>query len=596
MQRIEDYALIGDCETAALVARNGSIDWLCWPRFDSEACFASLLGTPDHGRWLIAPSCKVVRTRRQHRRDTLVLETEFEAPEGTIELIDFMPIRNAGSHLIRIVVGKRGRVPVRSEFALRFDYGRLIPWIERPDEHCLKAVVGPHSAVLRASTPLDEQNCIILAEFTVHEGQRVPFVLTYHASHLPLPDPIDAEEALRRTEQWWQSWVAQCSYEGAWSEAVKRSLITIKAMTYRPTGGIVAAPTTSLPEQQRGQRNWDYRFCWLRDATFMVTCLLRTGFHDEARAWRDWLLRAVAGMPSQVQPIYGIAGEHHLNKWEVPWLPGFGGAMPVRVGNAAFTQLQLDTYGEVMNALHFARQAHISPTEAGWHLQKARLDHLGTVWSEPDEGIWEVRGGRQHFVHSKVMAWVGFDRAIRAADEFHLEGPIEQWKSLRDRIHAEVCERGFDCQRGSFVQAFGSKHLDASALIIPIVGFLPASDPRMKSTVMAVERELMPGSFVIRYDTDKTRDGLPPGEGVFLVCSFWLADNYLLQGRHDEAERLFELLMSLRNDVGLLAEEYDPVSRTFLGNFPQTLSHLALVNTAYMLSCCPPTKRASLNP
>lgn len=596
MQRIEDYALIGDCETAALVARNGSIDWLCWPRFDSEAFFASLLGTPDHGRWLIAPSCKVVRTRRQHRRDTLVLETEFEAPEGTIELIDFMPIRNAGSHLIRIVVGKRGRVPVRSEFALRFDYGRLIPWIERPDEHCLKAVVGPHSAVLRASTPLDEQNCNILAEFTVHEGQRVPFVLTYHASHLPLPDPIDAEEALRRTEQWWQSWVAQCSYEGAWSEAVKRSLITIKAMTYRPTGGIVAAPTTSLPEQQRGQRNWDYRFCWLRDATFMVTCLLRTGFHDEARAWRDWLLRAVAGMPSQVQPIYGIAGEHRLNEWEVPWLPGFGGAIPVRVGNAAFTQLQLDTYGEVMNALHFARQAHISPTEAGWHLQKALLDHLGTVWSEPDEGIWEVRGGRQHFVHSKVMSWVGFDRAIRAADEFHLEGPIEQWKSLRDRIHAEVCERGFDCQRGSFVQAFGSKHLDASALVIPIVGFLPASDPRMKSTVMAVERELMQGSFVIRYDTDKTRDGLPPGEGVFLVCSFWLAENYLLQGRHDEAERLFELLMSLRNDVGLLAEEYDPVSRTFLGNFPQALSHLALVNTAYMLSCRSPTKRASLNP
>jgi len=596
MVRIEDYALIGDCETAALVAKDGSIDWLCWPRFDSEACFAALLGTPENGRWLIAPSCPISRIERRYRKSTLILETEIHTAQGSVQLTDFMPIRDTGSHLVRIVTGLHGEVPLKSEFFLRFDYGRFVPWVERLGENCLRAVAGPHSAVLRTGVRLEGEPRKAVAEFRVREGQSIPFVLTYRASHLPLPDPIDARETLRQTEQWWLDWVAQCSYQGAWTEAVRRSLVTIKAMTYRPTGGIVAAPTTSLPEQPGGKRNWDYRFCWLRDATFMVACLLKAGFHGEARAWRDWLLRAIAGMPSQIQPVYGIAGEHRLNEWEASWLPGFGGAKPVRVGNAAFTQFQLDVFGEIMNALHLARRADIDPTEVGWTLQKALLDHLGTIWNEADEGIWEVRGGRQQFVHSKVMAWVALDRAVRAVEQSGLDGPVEQWRALRDRIHAETCERGFDSKRGTFVQAFGSKHLDASTLAIPIVGFLPADDPRVKGTVAAIERELMQDGFVKRYDTDTPVDGLPPGEGAFLVCSFWLAENYSLQGRHADACDLFERLLSLRNDVGLLAEEYDPKARTFLGNFPQALSHLALVNTAHRLSCEPHLTRASLNP
>lgn len=596
MRRIEDYALIGDCETAALVGKDGSIDWLCWPRFDSEACFAALLGTPEHGRWLIAPTCATNRVQRQYRPSTLILETVFESDQGIVTLTDFMPIRDDGSDLVRIVSCEKGEVPMRAEFALRFDYGRFLPWMEQCGEHCWQAIAGPHSAVLRTAIPFDGCHHGIGADFSVHEGQRIPFVLTYRASNVPVPEPVDAEGAFLRTEQWWRNWMGRCSYRGDWGEAVRRSLITIKAMTYRATGGIVAAPTTSLPERRGGRRNWDYRYCWLRDATFMVACLLKAGFHDEARAWRDWLLRAIAGMPSQVQPIYGIAGEHRLSEWQAFGLPGFDGAKPVRIGNAAFMQFQLDVFGEVMNALHLARQAGIDPSEAGWNLQKALVDHLGDVWNEPDEGIWEVRGGRQHFVHSKVMAWVGLDRAIRAAETFGLDGPVEQWKSLRDRIHAEVCERGFDRRIGAFVQAFGSEHLDASVLIIPIVGFLPATDPRMRSTVAAIERELMRDSFVIRYDTSRTDDGLPPGEGVFLVCSFWLVENYSLQGRHHEALALFERLLALRNDVGLLAEEYDPQSRTFLGNFPQALSHLALVNTAHRLSCEPHAMHASLNP
>jgi len=596
MRRIDDYALIGDCETAALAGKDGSIDWLCWPRFDSEACFAALLGMPEHGRWLIAPSCAVNRTRRQYRDSTLILETVFETDQGVVTITDFMPIRDCGSDLVRIVSCEKGEVPMKAEFALRFDYGRFLPWMERRGEHCWQAVAGPHSAFFRTAVPFDGHHHGIGADFTAREGQRLPFVLTYRPSHLPVPEPVDAEEALCRTEQWWRSWMSRCSYQGEWGEAVRRSLITIKAMTYRPTGGIVAAPTTSLPERRGGKRNWDYRYCWLRDATFMVACLIKAGFHDEARAWRDWLLRAIAGMPSQVQPIYGIAGEHRLAEWQVFGLPGFDGSKPVRIGNAAFRQFQLDVFGEVLNALHLARQAGIDPSEAGWNLQKALLDHLGDVWNEPDEGIWEVRAGRQHFVHSKVMAWVGLDRAIKAAGTFGLEGPVEQWKSLRDRIHAVVCECGFDRQRGTFVQAFGSKHLDASTLIIPIVGFMPATDPRMQGTVAAIERELMRDCFVLRYDTSKTEDGLPPGEGAFLVCSFWLVENYSLQGRHDEARALFERLLALRNDVGLLAEEYDPQSKTFLGNFPQALSHLALVNTAHRLSCEPHSERASLNP
>ena len=456
-RRIEDYALIGDCETAALVGRDGSIDWLCWPRFDSEACFAALLGKPENGRWLIAPDGPVRRIERRYRDNTLILETDFETPEGAVTLIDFMPIRDIASDIVRIVVGRRGEVPIRMELVIRFDYGRLVPWVSRVGEDCLRAIAGPHSTILRTDAAHRGEDCRTVAAFTVREGERVPFVLTYRASHLPLPEPVDAEAALRETEQFWQDWVRQCVYEGPWSEAVIRSLITIKAMTYRPTGGLVAAPTTSLPEQHGGRRNWDYRFCWLRDAAFMISCLLKAGYHEEAKAWRDWLLRAIAGSPSQVQPIYGIAGEHRLHEWEVSWLPGFEGAHPVRVGNAAFTQFQLDIFGEILNAGQIARASRLAATKDGWNLQKALLKHVEEVWDQPDEGIWEVRGGRRHFVHSKVMTWVAFDRGVKAVEQFGLEGPVERWRSLRDKIHAEVCARGFNRDRGAFVQAFGSR-------------------------------------------------------------------------------------------------------------------------------------------
>lgn len=596
MARIEDYALIGDCETAALVGRNGSIDWLCWPRFDSAACFAALLGTPDNGRWLIGPACPVRRINRRYRGDTLILETDFETEHGAVTLTDFMPIRGTASDLVRIVSGRSGEVPMTMEFVLRFDYGRLVPWVQRDGVGRLRAVAGPHSVILQTDAPLEDEGFRTGGSFTVRAGERVPFALTYCASHLSPPRPVDPEESLRRTEGWWRDWIKRCSCTGRWAEAVRRSAITIKAMTYRPTGGTVAAPTTSLPEQRGGSRNWDYRFCWLRDSTFMIACLLKAGFRDEARAWRDWLLRAVAAMPSQIQPIYGIAGEHRLNEWEIPWLSGFGGSKPVRVGNAAIDQLQLDIFGEVMNTMHLGRNAEIAPNEAGWNLQKALLAHLEEIWRQPDEGIWEVRGGRQQFIHSKVMAWVAFDRAVSAVERFGLDGPAERWRMLREQVHAEVCTRGFDSDRRTFVQAFGSKHLDAGTLMIPIVGFLPADDPRMIGTVAAIERELMQDGFVLRYDSTKTRDGLPPGEGAFLVCSFWLAENYSLQGRKEEADRLFERLLSLRNDVGLLSEEYDPKAKTFLGNFPQALSHLALVNTAHRLAYEPNLMRASLNP
>jgi GH15 family glucan-1,4-alpha-glucosidase len=595
-RRIEDYALIGDCETAALVGRDGSIDWLCWPRFDSEACFAALLGKPENGRWLIAPEGPVSHVERRYRDNTLILETDFETPDGAVTLIDFMPIRGVASDIVRIVVGRRGAVPIRMDLVIRFDYGRLVPWVSRVGEDCLRAVAGPHSTILRTGAPHRGEDCRTVAAFTVRAGERIPFVLTYRESHLSLPEAVDAEAALRETEQFWRDWAGRCTYKGPWSEAVIRSLITIKAMTYRPTGGLVAAPTTSLPEQHHGRRNWDYRFCWLRDAAFMVSCLLKAGYHEEAKAWRDWLLRAIAGSPAQVQPIYGIAGEHRLNEWEVSWLPGFGGARPVRVGNAAFTQFQLDVFGEILNAAHIARRSRLETTPDGWNLQKALLEHVEAVWDQPDEGIWEVRGGRRHFVHSKVMAWVAADRAVKAVEQFGLAGPVERWRALRDRIHAEVCARGFDRDRGAFVQAFGSQHLDASALLIPIVGFLPADDGRVRGTVAAIERALMRDGFVLRYDSHKTEDGLPPGEGAFLVCSFWLAVNYALQGRQAEAEALFERLVGLRNDVGLLAEEYDPKAKTFLGNFPQALSHLALANAAQRIGARAHREPASLDP
>lgn len=582
--KIEDYALIGDCESAALVARCGSIDWLCWPRFDSGACFAALLGTAEHGRWLISPVDVKSRVTRRYRDATLVLETEFETAEGAVTLIDFMPLRGAASDLVRIVKGMRGTVAMHMEVLFRFDYGCRVPWVTRLDNGMLRAVAGPDMVVMSASVPLCGEGLKTVSRFNVSAGETHSFVLSYAASHLPEPVPVEPHHALADTEQFWRRWVQQCCYEGEWPEAVTRSLITLKALTYAPTGGLVAAATTSLPERIGGPRNWDYRYCWVRDATLTLLALMDAGYHDEARAWREWLLRAVAGSPSRLQIMYGLAGERRLREWEVDWLPGYEGSRPVRVGNAAATQMQLDVYGELMDALHQARHAGLVESEGGWHLQKALIAHLETIWEQPDEGIWEVRGGPQHFTHSKVMAWLALDRVVRTAVEFDLPGPLRHWEALRDRIHKQVCELGFDAELGVFVQAYGSKALDASLLMLPLVGFLPPDDPRIENTVAAIQRELSVGGLVMRYDTRLTRDGLPPGEGAFLACSFWLADNLVLSGRREQARALFEHLLSLRNDVGLLAEEYDPEARRQLGNFPQAFSHLSLIGTALNLS------------
>ncbi len=583
---IEDYALIGDCETAALVARDGSIDWLCWPRFDSGACFAALLGSEENGRWLIAPADPSPRVTRRYRNGSLILETEFETPEGAVTLIDFMPLRGVASDLVRLAVGRRGQVMMRTELVLRFDYGSAVPWVTRLEDGTgLRAVAGPDMVVLRTPAPLRGENLKTVGEFTISAGEVVSFVLTYGPSHLPLPEPLDPQTALDDTVAFWADWSSHCRHAGGWRDAVLRSHITLKALTYAPTGGIVAAPTTSLPERIGGPRNWDYRFCWLRDATFTLISLMDAGYYEEAKAWRDWLLRAVAGSPSQIQIMYGLSGERRLSEWEVPWLAGYEGSRPVRIGNAAQTQRQLDVFGEVMDALHQARRGGLDTTEAGWALQRALVQHLETIWSEPDEGIWEVRGGRRHFTHSKVMAWVALDRAIRGIEEFGLSGPLERWRALRSRIHEEVCRQGFDPDLGSFVQSYGSRHLDASLLLLPLVGFLPPNDPRVRGTVAAIEQRLLvEDTFVLRYDTEETLDGLPPGEGAFLACSFWLADNLLLQGREAQARALFERLLALRNDVGLLAEEYDPVARRQAGNFPQAFSHIALANTARNLT------------
>jgi GH15 family glucan-1,4-alpha-glucosidase len=581
---IEDYALIGDCETAALVARNGSIDWLCWPRFDSPACFAALLGTPEHGRWLISPVNVECRITRRYREGTLVLETEFETSEGAVTLIDFMPLRGVASDLVRIVKGVRGCVAMHTELLFRFDYGCRVPWVTRLGNGMLRAVAGPDMVVLCASVPLHGEGLSTVSRFSVSAGETHSFVLSYAAAHLPEPTPVEPHQALADTERFWQRWVHQCSYDGEWPEAVTRSLITLKALTYAPTGGLVAAATTSLPERIGGSRNWDYRYCWVRDATLTLLALMDAGYHDEARAWREWLLRAVAGSPARIQIMYGLAGEARLPEWEIDWLPGYEGSRPVRAGNAAASQMQLDVYGELMDALHQARHGGLVESEGGWQLQKALIAHLETIWDQPDEGIWEVRGGRQHFTHSKVMAWLAVDRVLRTAAEFDLPGPIERWRALRDRIHQQVCELGFDAELGVFVQSYGSKTLDASLLMLPLVGFLPASDPRIMNTVAAIQRDLAVDGLIMRYDTRETRDGLPPGEGAFLACSFWLADNLALQGRREEAHALFEHLLTLRNDVGLLAEEYDPEAKRQLGNFPQAFSHLALVGTALNLA------------
>lgn len=580
---IEDYALIGDCETAALVSRDGSIDWLCWPRFDGGACFAALLGGPEHGRWKIGPTHSDARTTRRYRDDTLILETDFETPEGAATLIDFMPPREQQSDLVRIIVGRRGRIAIRCELILRFDYGALVPWVTRAGDGSLQAIAGPDMVVLRTPVELHGEELKTVGEFIIEEGDTVPFVLTYGASHKDPPAAIDPSAALSDTEVFWHNWSAACSEMGEWSGLVRRSLITLKALTYRPTGGIVAAPTTSLPEKLGGVRNWDYRYCWLRDATFTLLSLMHGGFFDEAQEWRLWLQRAVAGHPSQVQIMYGIAGERRLTELELSWLPGYQGATPVRIGNAASGQFQLDIYGEIMDAFYQGRRGGLGPVESNSELQRALLSHLAEVWREPDEGLWEVRGPRQHFTFSKVMAWVAVDRAIKSAEHFGLAGPVEQWKALRQEIHDEVCLKAYNTDRGAFVQYYGSDTLDASSLMLPIVGFLPATDPRMKSTIEAIERDLTVNGFVMRYNTKSEQDGLPPGEGAFLACSFWLADCYLLLGRIKDARRLFKKLAGLCNDVGLLAEEYDPQAKRLVGNFPQAFSHIALVNTAHNL-------------
>jgi GH15 family glucan-1,4-alpha-glucosidase len=580
---IEDYALIGDCETAALVGLDGSIDWLCFPRFDSAACFAGLLGTPEHGRWLLAPADTIQATRRRYREDTLVLETEYQTDSGVVAVVDCMPPRTTSHDVVRMVEGRRGQVRMRMELVIRFDYGSIVPWV-RHTERGIWAIAGPEAMHLRTDVPVYGEQFRTFAEFTVGEGQRIPFTLTWYPSHQSAPAECDPEQSIRDTEQWWQAWSARCTYTGAWREQVVRSLITLKALTYAPTGGLVAAPTTSLPEQLGGVRNWDYRYCWLRDATFTLYALMTGGYMEEARAWREWLVRAVAGKPSETQIMYGLAGERRLAESVVDWLPGYESAAPVRIGNAAFGQHQLDVYGEVMDALHLARRMGLAYDENAWRVQRALVQFLEEHWQRPDEGIWEVRGPRRHFTHSKVMAWVAMDRAVKAVEQFGYDGPVDQWRYLRDTIHADVCRNGFDSELNSFVQYYGAKQVDASLLMLPLVGFLPATDPRMRGTVQAVQDHLMRDGFVDRYRTDPELDGLPSGEGVFLVCTFWLADNLALQGRYDEARTIFERLLGLCNDVGLLSEEYDPHTKRLVGNFPQAFSHLGLINTARNLS------------
>jgi GH15 family glucan-1,4-alpha-glucosidase len=580
---IKDYALIGDCETAALVSKSGSIDWLCWPRFDGGACFAAMLGTPDNGRWLLAPVDRDAETTHAYRKNTLVLETTHKTRDGLVSVIDFMPPRGRSSDIVRLVVGKRGKVAMRTELVLRFDYGSIVPWVQRLDSRTLSAIAGPDRAILRSPVQVEGKDLKTVAEFTVAAGETIPFVLSYSPSHERVPPPVNPDRALEATEDFWRDWCKKAPPVKEYGEAVTRSLITLKALTYHPTGGIVAAPTTSLPEQLGGSRNWDYRYCWLRDTTFTLQALMNSGYYEEAKAWRDWLLRALAGSPEQVQIMYGIAGERRLTEWQVPWLAGYEGARPVRIGNAAANQLQLDIYGELMDAVHQSRSTKAVANKAGWELQVALMSHLQEIWQEPDEGIWETRGGRQKFTYSKVMAWVAFDRSIKSAERFGFEGPIDRWRKLRRQIHDEVCENAFNPKLGAFVDRYGGTALDASTLLIALVGFLPASDPRIRGTVEAIERDLTADGFVMRYDTRKDHDGLPEGEGAFLACSFWLADNLVLLGRHDDARRLYERLLSLRNDVGLLSEEYDPRAKRLVGNFPQAFSHIAIINTAHNL-------------
>ncbi len=586
MTKIEDYAFLSDTQTGALVSREGSVDWLCFPRFDSGACFAALLGDAGNGRWKFTPRAAVTATRRRYRGDTLILETEMETAEGTVRLIDFMPPRGKAPDIVRIVEGVAGTVRIRMDLTIRFDYGQVVPWVRR-HHGGLEAVAGPDALILRTDVETHGENLTTVAEFDVTAGARLPFVLTWFESHAPPPAAVNAEHALTQTEEYWAVWANRCCAEGEWREPVKRSLIALKGLTYAPTGGIVAALTTSLPEEIGGVRNWDYRYCWLRDATFTLIGLMNAGYLEEARAWREWLLRAVAGSPAQMQIMYGVRGERRLSEFELPWLSGYEDSQPVRVGNAASTQFQLDVYGEVLDSMYRAAQAGIKSSEADWRLQVALLDFLETKWELPDYGIWEMRGEPQHFTHSKMMAWVAFDRGVKLVEEYGCaaERHYERWKQLRDRIHQQVCELGYNEKKQAFTQIYGSDEMDASILMMPLVGFLPADDERVRNTVAAVERELVRDGFVLRYRTgEKNVDGLPGHEGVFLLCSFWLADCLHLIGRTEEARKLFERLLALQNDVGLLAEEYDPRAQRMLGNFPQAFSHVALVNTARILS------------
>ncbi len=588
---IEDYALIGDCNTAALVGRNGSIDWLCWPRFDSPACFAALLGTPDHGRWLIGPARQGVHASRAYRNGGLVLETIFATADGTVALIDFMLPENGHSTLVRVVEGRSGHMEMVVDLALRFDYGQSVPWATRSENgRDWVAIVGPELVVLRSDIELEGRDMRSGAEFTIAAGERAAFVLRHGPSHLPPPPAMDAMEALRLTETYWADWSGRGRYEGAYEKAVHTSLMVLKALTYHPTGGIAAAVTTSLPEQLGGSRNWDYRYCWLRDATLTLFSLMHAGFYDEAGAWRDWLHRSIAGSPDQIQIMYGIAGERRLAEWEVVGLPGYQGAAPVRIGNAASEQLQLDVFGELTEALHQARNGGLATPEAGWPLQCAVIAHLADIWRQPDEGIWETRGGRKQFTYSKVMTWLAFDRMIKDAEDHQLTGPIDEWKAIREEIRELVLEKGFHPGKNSFTQHFDTDALDASLLLIPLVGFLPHDDPRVLGTTAAVERELLKDGYVLRYSTTDSTDGLPPGEGAFLACSFWLVDNWNMQGRRDDAVALFERLLTLRNDLGLLSEEYDPAAKRMTGNFPQAFSHTALITSAMNLAQAGPAQ------
>ena len=586
MHRIEDYALIGDEQTAALIGTDGSVDWLCLPRFDSGACFARLLGDENNGHWRIAPVGADRCTRRAYRPDTLVLDTVWETDEGTVMVTDLMPQRDRAPDLVRIVQGLSGEVTVHSTLRLRFDYGSAVPWVRREDGHRV-AVAGPDSVWLRSEPEVHTwgEELGTHSQFTVREGEQVAFVLTWHPSHEPRPPLVAPYTSLGHSVTDWRAWAARCRYRGPHRDAVVRSLITLKALTYAPTGGIVAAPTTSLPEEPGGVRNWDYRFCWLRDSTLTLNALLAAGYKEEAEAWRNWLLRAVAGDPADLQIMYGVAGERRLPELELPWLAGFDGARPVRVGNDAVNQLQLDVYGEVMDSLALARRSGLPPKPDIWALQTVLMDFLRTAWRQPDEGLWEVRGGRRHFVHSKVMVWVAADRAVRTLEEHpELEGDLEGWRQLREEVHREVCEKGYDPERNTFTQSYGSRELDAALLLIPRVGFLPPDDPRVTGTIDAVRKELGQGGLLRRYSSQaRTVDGLPGEEGTFIACTFWLADALHLTGRTEEARELFERLLGLANDVGLLAEEYDPVQGRLLGNFPQAFSHIGLVNTALAL-------------